>query len=136
VGLANTVRQFNQAASAGRDPQFHRGESPYDAGGSPFATEPSKGSSLAPLGAGPYYAAEVAPGDLGTCGGLRVNGRAEVIDVFDRPIQRLYAAGNSAGVGAPGALYGGYGGTLGPAMTYSYIAAMGLQKLAPADSQS
>ena len=78
--------------------------------------------ALLPLDRGPFYGVEVSPGMLGTCGGLRVNGRAEVIDVFDRPIKGLYASGNTAGVGGPGALYGGGGGTLGPAFTFAFIA--------------
>jgi succinate dehydrogenase/fumarate reductase flavoprotein subunit len=127
AGLTATVARFNKAAAAGKDPEFHRGESPYDTGGTPFTDKPNPHPTLAPLGKGPYYAAEVAPGDLGTCGGLRVTGKAQVIDVFGRPIRRLYASGNSAGIGAPGALYGGYGGTLGPAMTFAYIAATELK---------
>ena len=117
AGLARTLRRFNRNAAKGRDPQFHRGESLYDrSGGSEVST------TLAPLLEGPFYGAEVSPGTLGTCGGLRVDGRARVIDVFDRPIHRLYASGNTAGVGSPGALYGGGGGTLGPAFTFAYIA--------------
>ncbi len=53
---------------------------------------------------------------------MRVNGRAEAIDVFDQRIEGLYASGNTSGVGSPGALYGGGGGTLGPAFTFAYIA--------------
>ena len=51
-----------------------------------------------------------------------MNGKAEVLDVFDQPIAGLYASGNTTGVGSPGALYGGGGGTLGPALTFAYIA--------------
>jgi len=116
-GLAATVERFNRFALEGRDPDFHRGESPYDTYGSP---DPK--TTLAPLARPPFYGAEVAPGDLGTCGGLRVDERARVIDVFGRPIAGLYASGNTAGVGGPGALYGGGGGTIGPAMTFAYIA--------------
>lgn len=113
--LAATVARFNKYAAAGRDPDFHRGESPYDTGSGTRVT-------LAPVAKPPFYGAEISPADLGTCGGLRVDARARVIDVFGRPIRRLYASGNTAGVGGPGALYGGLGGTLGPAMTFAYIA--------------
>lgn len=118
-GLQQTVRRFNRYAAEGRDPDFHRGEGLMDTLGS---GEP--GRTLRPLGEGPYYLAEISPGDLGTSGGLRVNRHAQVVDVFDQPIPGLYASGNTAGVGGPGALYGGGGGTLGPAMTFAYIAAM------------
>lgn len=122
-GLARTVERFNQHARQGTDPDFHRGESAYDRNGkdSPMAT-------LAPVEQAPFYAAEVTPADLGTCGGIRINGRAEVVDVFDRTIEGLYASGNTAGVGGPGALYGGGGGTLGPAFTFAFIAAEQLIK--------
>ena len=116
-GLKATVERFNRFAKEGKDPDFHRGESAYDTYGS---GDPR--STLAPLSKGPFYGAEVSPADIGTCGGLKVNGKAEVLDVFDRPIAGLYASGNTTGVGSPGALYGGGGGTLGPALTFSYIA--------------
>jgi 3-oxosteroid 1-dehydrogenase len=116
-GLASQIERFNRYARLGQDPDFHRGESAYDT----YARSDA-GVTLAPLDQGPYYGAEVAPADLGTCGGLRVNGLAQVIDVFDRPIKNLYASGNAAGVGSPGALYGGGGGTLGPALTFAFIA--------------
>tara|TARA_R110002073_G_scaffold132496_1_gene279404 strand:- start:42 stop:866 length:825 start_codon:yes stop_codon:yes gene_type:complete len=116
-GLASQMERFNHYARLGQDPDFHRGKSAYDT----YARS-DIGVTLAPLDKGPYYGAEVVPADLGTCGGLRVNGLAQVIDVFDRPIKNLYASGNAAGVGAPGALYGGGGGTLGPALTFAFIA--------------
>ncbi|MFK7731156.1 MAG: FAD-dependent oxidoreductase [Pseudomonadales bacterium] len=116
-GLDTTVQRFNKYAKKGQDPDFHRGENTYDRGGDhPVSV------ALAPLDKGPFYGAEVSPATLGTCGGLRVNAKAEVIDVFDRPIRGLYASGNTSGVGSPGALYGGGGGTLGPAFTFAYIA--------------
>lgn len=116
-GLASQMERYNHYARLGQDPDFHRGESAYDT----YARS-DVGVTLAPLDKGPYYGAEVAPADLGTCGGLRVNGLAQVIDVFNRPIRNLYASGNAAGVGSPGALYGGGGGTLGPALTFAFIA--------------
>lgn len=116
-GLASQMERFNHYARLAQDPDFHRGESAYDTYG-----RSDVGVTLAPLDKGPYYGAEVVPADLGTCGGLRVNGLAQVIDVFNRPIKNLYASGNAAGVGSPGALYGGGGGTLGPALTFAFIA--------------
>lgn len=118
AGLLTTVERFNRHAAKGRDPDFHRGESHYDRHG-----RAERSASLRPLSMdGPFYGAEVSPADLGTCGGLRVDGRARVIDVFGRPIKGLYASGNTSGVGSPGASYGGGGGTLGPAMTFAFIA--------------
>jgi len=65
---------------------------------------------------------------LGTCGGPRVNGKAQVQDVFGKKIKNLYASGNCAGVGAPGSSYGGGGGTIGPALTFAYIAGYELSR--------
>lgn len=124
VGLTATVTRFNQNAKKGNDPDFKRGDSSYDIYGSN-----DKSYTLAPLSEGPFYGAEITPADLGTCGGLRVNGKAQVIDVFNKPIKRLYASGNTAGVGSPGAMYGGGGGTIGPAMTFAYIGAKQIIKL-------
>ena len=116
-GLRTTVERFNANARAGRDPDFHRGESPYDRGGEAEVT-----ATLAPIEKAPFYGISVSPGALGTCGGLRVNRNAQVLSVWGEPIPGLYASGNTSGVGSPGALYGGGGGTIGPALTFAYIA--------------
>ncbi|MBT4521884.1 MAG: FAD-binding protein [Halieaceae bacterium] len=121
VGLTTTVQQFNKLARQGKDPAYHRGESVYDTYG---ADNPAV--TLGPLEKGPFYGAEVTPADLGTCGGPRVNGRAQVQDVFGNTIRNLYASGNCAGIGSPGASYGGGGGTIGPALTFAYIAGKNL----------
>lgn len=116
-GLKKTVQRFNQFSSNGIDEDFNRGESIYDTYG---VNDPAM--TLGALSKPPFYGAEISPADLGTCGGLRVNAQAQVMDVFDQPIKGLYASGNTAGVGSPGAMYGGGGGTIGPAMTFAYIA--------------
>lgn len=116
-GLARTVARFNVYARELRDPDFHRGESSYDRYG-----QDDKRITLAPLDRPPFFGAEIAPADLGTCGGPRVDARARVLDPFGRPIPGLYASGNNAGVGSPGTSYGGGGGTIGPAMAFAYLA--------------
>lgn len=117
AGLEATVARFNANARQGVDPDFTRGRSHYDRYGSPDVS-----ITLGPIEQAPFYAAEIAPADLGTCGGARVNGRAEVLDPFGEVIPGLTASGNVAGVGSPGASYGGGGGTIGPAMAFAYIA--------------
>jgi 3-oxosteroid 1-dehydrogenase len=116
-GLSGTVKRFNQFAKAGVDKDFHRGESPYDVYGSS-----DRSVTLKALEKPPFYGVEISAADLGTCGGLRVNNNAQVLDVFGDEIVGLYASGNSSGVGAPGAMYGGGGGTIGPALTFAFIA--------------
>uniref|UniRef100_A0A7C9NAT7 FAD-binding protein n=1 Tax=Muribaculaceae bacterium Z82 TaxID=2304548 RepID=A0A7C9NAT7_9BACT len=118
--LVATVERFNEYADAGYDPEFHRGESAFYQGvdmdkiGTPEMT-------LGRLDTAPYYAIEVATACTGTHGGPRVNGNAQVIDVDGNPIPRLYAGGNTAGVGAPGMAYGGPGGTIGPGMVFNML---------------
>ncbi|MEZ4330586.1 MAG: FAD-dependent oxidoreductase [Myxococcota bacterium] len=120
-GLEATVARFNANARRGVDPDFMRGKSHYDRYG-----EPDVGITLGPIENAPFYAAEVAPADLGTCGGARVDGRAQVLDPFGESIPGLSASGNCAGIGSPGASYGGGGGTIGPALTFAYIAGRAL----------
>ena len=120
--LVATVERFNEFALLGEDPDFHRGESAYD-------TE--YGPTVAPLDSGPFYGVEVAPADLGTCGGARVNANAQAMNPMGKIIPGLYASGNSAGVGGPGAGYGGGGGTIGPALAFAYIAGKHLLSVEP-----
>ena len=127
-GLANTVRVFNRNARQGRDPQFHRGESAYDRTDAIDPAAAGAEATLAPLENPPYFGVAVAPADTGTCGGARVDGHAQVLDPFGRVIAGLYASGNCAGVGGPGTGYAGGGGTIGPAMTFSYIAGRSLAR--------
>ncbi|MCR9093831.1 MAG: FAD-binding protein [bacterium] len=121
AGLSRTVARFNAFARDLRDPDFHRGESSYDRYG-----QPDKAITLAPLEQAPFYGAQVAAADLGTCGGARVNANAQVLDPFGEVIPGLYASGNNAGVGSPGTSYGGGGGTIGPAMTFAFLAGRAL----------
>lgn len=126
ANLQNTVRQFNRYARQGRDPLFHRGIGNYDR-----RANPAVRSTLAPVEEPPFFGAEVAPADSGTCGGPRVNRHAQVLDPFGEVIERLYASGNCSGVGAPGTGYAGGGGTIGPAMSFAYIAGRHASALRP-----
>ena len=117
AGLEATVARFNENARKGVDPDFTRGKSHYDRYGMPDIA-----ITLGPLAVAPFYGAEIAPADLGTCGGARVDGKARVLDPFGEVIPGLTASGNVAGVGSPGSSYGGGGGTIGPAMTFAFIA--------------
>ena len=112
--------RFNEFAVKGEDPDFGRGESAYDKyWGDDENTHPNP--SLAPLQAGPFYAMEVVNGAFGTNGGVATDGRARVLDVDNRPIGGLYAAGNTT-ENAYAAGYPGAGATLGPIMTMGYLA--------------
>jgi 3-oxosteroid 1-dehydrogenase len=77
---------------------------------------------MGPIDKPPYYAIQIDLGDLGTKGGLKADEFARVLDREGDPIPGLYAAGNSSG-SAFGNCYPGAGGTLGPALTFAYVAA-------------
>jgi predicted oxidoreductase len=64
----------------------------------------------------------VIPSELGTYDGTRTNANAQVIDGNNQPITGLYAVGNDA-TSVMGGTYPGAGITIGPAMTFGYIAA-------------
>ncbi|MEU5092741.1 FAD-dependent oxidoreductase [Streptomyces sp. NPDC021356] len=117
--LRATVDRFNGFARAGRDEDFHRGDSVYDRYyGDPTLLNPS----LAPLEKGPFHAVPVHPGDIGTKGGLVTDATARVLREDGTAIEGLYACGNvSAAV--MGETYPGPGATIGPAMTFGWLAA-------------
>jgi 3-oxosteroid 1-dehydrogenase len=122
-GLRKTVARFGKFAAAGTDADFGRGASAYDRYYGDPRVRPNP--NLAALERPPFYAARIVPGDLGTKGGLVTDERARVLRADGSVIEGLYAAGNvSAAV--MGHSYAGAGATIGPAMTFGYIAAMDL----------
>jgi len=124
--LRATVDRFNGFARTGRDEDFRRGESAYDHYyGDPRLANPS----LAPLEVGPFHAVKIVPGDLGTKGGLRTDERARVLREDGDVIPGLYACGN-ASAAVMGHTYAGAGATIGPAMTFGYLAALDIASLA------
>lgn len=118
-GLVTSVRRFNEMADAGRDEDFHRGETLFERyyGDPRVKPNPTLGSIAEP----PFYAVALYPGDVGTSGGMLTNEHAQVLREDGRPIPGLYAAGNNT---APlfGGKYPGAGGSIGPSMTFGYIA--------------
>jgi len=96
--LADTVRKWNGFVDAGADPEFGRG----------------KDAPMYKINKAPYYAALIAPVWHDSYGGLRINGRAEVIDMEGRPIPGLYAGGEASGGGS---MHG-----LGRCVVHGYIA--------------
>ena len=122
AALPATVARFNGMVRNGHDDDFNRGDSTYDnfymwgdtAYDPPYRT-------LGVIDQAPYYAVKMEAGALGTAGGPRTNADAQVIDWQGDPIPGLYAAGNAMAE-VLGEIYGGAGGTLGPGMTFGYIA--------------
>ncbi len=131
AGLAATVARFNHMVSLGKDEDFQRGENTYDNfymwGDTDF--EPPY-RTLGMIDQGPFYAVKMEAGALGTAGGPRTNENAQVVDWDGNPIPGLYAAGNAMAA-VLGEGYGGAGGTLGPGMTFGYIAGRHLGRHIP-----
>lgn len=120
VRLQQTVAAYNVGAEIGKDPEFHRGSTAYNRSlGDP---EHKPNPCVAPIKRGPFYAVKVVIGDLGTFAGLRTDENARVLGPDGLPIEGLYAAGND-NASIMGGNYPGGGITLGPAVTFGYIAA-------------
>jgi succinate dehydrogenase/fumarate reductase flavoprotein subunit len=119
-GLEETVAEFNRHAAEGRDPEFRRGESRYDHF---HGDEQLEGAlaTLGPIDTPPFFAMRVLVGTLGTKGGAKTNERAQVLTPRGEPIPGLFAAGNAMAA-VTGMAYPGAGGTIGPALTFGYIA--------------
>ncbi len=119
AALADTVERWNAHAAGGADPDFGRGTSKHDTWWGD-ANQEGVATTLGPIDAPPYWAAEVHIAALGTKGGPRTTGEAQVIDVDGDPIPGLYAAGNVMS-SVMGMTYAGAGGTLGPGMVFGFL---------------
>ena len=118
--LEKTVAEFNQGAAEGKDLQFRRGWRVYNRFLGDKTHQPNP--CVAPIEAGPFYAVKVVMGDLGTFAGVKTDAQARVLDANGKPIDGLFAAGND-NASVMGGGYPGGGITLGPAMTFGFIAA-------------
>ena len=118
--LEATIERFNGNARAGHDPDFGRGSNAFDHfNGDRRLPEPF--TTLGPIDRAPFYAIKIECGTLGTNGGPRVDAKARVLRAGGGVIDGLFAAGNVM-ASPTGMAYGGAGGTLGPAVTFGYIA--------------
>jgi 3-oxosteroid 1-dehydrogenase len=119
-GLAETVERFNDHARRGVDPDYGRGESAYNRA----LGDPNRRvhPCLGPIDEAPYYACQVVPGDIGTCGGLLTDEHARVLTEGGEPIGGLYATGNITAT-VMGRHYLGPGASIANSMVFGYVAA-------------
>jgi 3-oxosteroid 1-dehydrogenase len=118
--LLKTVERFNGFAKTGTDLDFQRGDSAYDRYYGDPTVKPNP--CLAPIDQPPFYSVKMYPGDIGTKGGLVTDEKARVLKEDGTIIPGLYAVGNTS-ASVMGNTYPGPGGTIGPAMTFGFIAA-------------
>ncbi|MFM0336975.1 FAD-binding protein [Paraburkholderia fungorum] len=129
-GLERSVQRNNHFSTTGIDEDFGKGSSAYNV----YKGDPthSPNPCLGPIEKGPFYAVKLVPGDFGTSRGLVTGSHGEVLDRDNHPIPGLYACGND--MNSPvGGHYIGAGITLGPALTFGYLAAMALVKRSQAE---
>lgn len=120
AGLARTVARLNDHARSGEDPDFGRGRTDYqrNLGDPAFAPNPTLGA----IETAPFYAVRLFPGDIGAATGLQTDADARVIDGHGQPLSGLYAVGNDM-QSVMGGTYPGPGITIGPGLTFAYLAA-------------
>ncbi len=92
ANLEETVAKYNQYCKERRDPEFGRHK-----------------TTLVPLDTPPFYESIQWPGGPNTQGGAKRNKLAQIVDPDDKPIPRLYSAGEFGSI--YGFLYEGGGNT-------------------------
>lgn len=118
--LRDTAAAINRHAETGQDPDHGKGSTAYNR----YLGDPAHGPNpcLGPFARPPYYAIRLYPGDIGAAVGLPIDTRARVLDRDGVPVPGLFACGNDAN-SIMGGTYPGAGITLGPALTFGYVAA-------------
>ena len=120
LALRATIDRWNAFVAKGVDEDFGRGTREYDKWlGDPFH---GPNPALGLIDKAPFYAVDMVPADVSTYGGALIDSRARVIKADGAPIPGLYACGVST-ASIMGGVYPGAGASIGPSMTFGYIAA-------------
>ncbi|WP_172839885.1 FAD-dependent oxidoreductase [Variovorax paradoxus] len=120
AGLVDSAQRMTRFARTGVDTDFGKGGDPLSRQNGDSTQRPNP--CLGAIETAPFYALQVAPADLGTSLGLKTDACARLIDELGDPIPGLYACGNDM-QSIMGGQYPAPGVTLGPAMTFAYVAA-------------
>jgi len=110
--LAATVTTYNGYAQQGKDADFGR----------PAPT-------LGPIATPPFYATEIWPVGPNTQGGPKFDTHGRVLDVFDKPIRRLYKAGELGSI--YGERYPAGGGNLAELLAFGRVTGQNAAKERP-----
>ena len=119
-GLVQNVSRFNEFARTGVDVDFGRGASAYNRYYGDPTVEPNP--NLGAIQTPPFYSVVLQAADVGTFGGLMTDEFARVLRNDGSVIAGLYATGNCT-ASVMGRCYPGAGASIGPSMTFGYIAA-------------
>jgi succinate dehydrogenase/fumarate reductase flavoprotein subunit len=117
--LNGEVETFNRDARTGTDTKFAKGSTAYNRYQGDSLVKPNP--CMAPIEKGPFYAIKVVVGEIGTFAGLATDDQCRVLTKDKDVINGLYAVGNDA-ASIMGGNYPGAGITLGPALTFGYVA--------------
>jgi 3-oxosteroid 1-dehydrogenase len=118
--LRATIDRWNGFVDQGVDEDFGRGAREYDKWlGDPYHRP---NPSLGRIDKAPYYAVDMIPGDVSTYGGVLIDAKARVVKADGEPIPGLYACGVTT-ASIMGGVYPGAGASVGPSMTFGWIAA-------------
>lgn len=117
--LTAAAASMNHAASQGVDEAFGKGSTAYNRYLGDAAQAPNP--CLGPIDEPPYFAVEVLAGDIGTALGIATNAHAQALDAAGQPMPGLYVAGNDMH-SVMGGQYPAPGITLGPALTFGWLA--------------
>jgi 3-oxosteroid 1-dehydrogenase len=121
--LRKTVDRWNGFVDAGLDWDYQRGnDRAYSGYLGDTLVPPGPERTLGKIEKGPYYAVEVITGDVDTYGGVLTDCEARVLKADGTPFQNLYACGITS-ASPMGDVYPGAGASIGPSMTFGWIAA-------------
>ncbi len=126
--LQASVTRFNHWAELGRDEDFGKGSTDYNR----YLGDPDHQPNpcLGPIRRGPFHAVKVYAGDIGTALGIACNEQAQALDTAGQVIPGLYMAGNDMH-SVMGGEYPAPGITLGPALTFGWLAGRHLAQNQP-----
>ena len=118
--LEASVERWDAMVDKGAVEDFGCGESYNELYWGDPAHKGHKDAALGRIDGGPYYAAEVKSGALGTKGGAQTDTIGRVLDLDIQPCPSLYAAGNA--MASMMGMTCGEGGMLGPGTVYGHLA--------------
>ena len=120
AAFERTMANYNRHAQRGEDPEFSRGDTPYNRIQGEASHTPNP--CVAPIRRGPFYAVKIVSGSLGTFSALKTDEHARVLREDGAPVGGLWAVGNDMSSMMSGRYPAG-GITLGPGMTFGFVAA-------------